>query len=184
VGLSVLALAIDLTARAAPSSLPLSGLVLRAHDGASIDLGSVVRQHRLTAVVFFSATCPCFAVHRARLAALLREFGARDVDFLIVDSERHSPGDVTPADLPESGLPILRDDGARLAHHLGAQYATETFVFDVTGALRYRGGFDSDRKYLETTPRTYLRDALVALLQDKAPPSASSKALGCSLRLR
>jgi hypothetical protein len=123
-------------------------------------------------------------VHRSRLAALVRELGARGVDFVVVDSERHAPGELTPALLPESGLPILRDDDARLARRLDAQYATETFVFDGTGVLRYRGGFDSDRKYLEPTPRTYLRDALVALLQNKAPPSASAKALGCALRLR
>jgi hypothetical protein len=162
----------------------LSDVVLRASDGGAVALAPVIRRHRLTAIVFFSSTCPCFAAHRARLAALAQEMSARDVQFLVVDAEEHAAGEALPATLPESGLPILRDADARLAHALGARYATETFVFDGAGVLRYRGGIDDDRKYLHAAPRSYLRDALTALLRQNAPPFASSKALGCALRTK
>lgn len=175
--------ALDVGASAAPSSPSLSDVVLQTTEGRTLALGSSVRAQRLTAVVFFSAACPCFTAHRARLAALARELEGRGVRFVVVDSERHAPGEPL-VEAAEAGLPIWRDDGARLARRLDARYATETFVFDATGALRYRGGIDSDRKALTATPRAYLRAALARLLQASAPPFSSAKALGCALRLR
>ena len=179
----MLALVIEAGGDAQAGSPSLVDIVLRAGDGSAVALASVVRAHRLTAVVFFSATCPCFAAHRPRLAELARDLEPRGVHFVVVDSERHAAGE-RPVATGESGLPILRDDGALLARRLDARYATEAFVFDTTAALRYRGGFDSDRKYLSAGARMDLRDALVGLLRGTAPPFTSAKALGCVLRLR
>jgi hypothetical protein len=183
-GGTVLALAIDVAASASPVPPSLSDIVLRANDGRAMALASVVREHRLTVVVFFSASCPCFAAHRPRLAALAREFDGQRVRFVIVDAERHAPGEVAPAVFAEAGLPILQDAGAHLARRLDAHYATETFIFDAAGALRYRGGIDGDRTYLSPAPQAHLREALTSLLQSKAPPITYAKVLGCVLRLR
>jgi hypothetical protein len=175
---------LGLVANVSAAAPPLSDIVLHAPDGGAVPVAPTLRRHRLTAIVFFSSTCPCFAAHRARLAELAHEMSARDVQFLVVDSEQHAPGEQIPATLPEAGLPILRDEGARLARELGAQYATQTFVFDAAGTLRYRGGIDDDRKYLSATSRAHLRETLLSLLQRNEPPFASSKALGCSLRIK
>jgi hypothetical protein len=178
------ALAIDLAARAAPISPGLSDIVLRMNDGRTLALASVVREHRLTVVLFFSASCPCFAAHQPRLAALARDFDAQRVRFVVVDSERHVPGEAAPAVLAEAGLPLWKDEDARLAHRLGAHYATETFVFDTPGGLRYHGGIDGDRRSLSPAPKAHLREALTSLLLASAPPLTSAKTLGCALRLR
>jgi hypothetical protein len=170
-------------AAAAPAAPDLSDIVLTRKRAATLDLQAVVRAHRFTAVVFFSASCPCFAAHRARLVALAREMEPRGVDIAIVDSERRPQGASPPGEVPETDLPILRDDQGRLARRLDAQYATETFVFDSTGALRYRGGIDDDRKHLSQTPKALLREALLTLLSGKAPAFTTAKALGCALRL-
>jgi hypothetical protein len=182
-GATALILAVALVASASPGSPSLSDIVLRAADGRAAALASVIREQRLTVVVFFSASCPCFAAHRARLAALARDFDAQRVRVVVVDSERRASGEVSPAALAEAGLPIWRDDGARLARRLEARYATETFVFDATGALRYRGGIDGDRRYLTPAPKAFLREALTALLQANGPSFTEAKALGCALRL-
>jgi hypothetical protein len=142
-----------------------------------------IRSHKLTVITFFAASCPCFAAHAERLRALVQELGPRGVEVLVVDSERHRPTEVVPAIVPGTSLPVLRDDGATLAHRLGAKFATESFVFDQTGALRYHGGIDSDRKYLSDHPRQSLREALLGLLAGSAPDYVSSKSLGCALRL-
>ena len=101
----------------------------------------------------------------------------------MVDSERHPQG--TPA-LPTEiapGLPLLRDESGELARRLGALYATESYVLDPTGRVRYQGGVDSDRKYLRPDAQPYLRQALLKLLSSDAPAFATGKALGCALRL-
>jgi len=105
------------------------------------------------------------------------------VALVVVDSERHTAGEARPEKVPGTELPVLRDEGGRLARRLGAQYATESFVFDGNGQLRYRGGIDDQRKYLGPNPRPHLRDALLHLLDNSAPAYASAKALGCALRL-
>ncbi len=81
------------------------------------------------------------------------------------------------------GLPIFRDEGGTLARRLGASYATESYIVDATGHVRYRGGIDSDRKYLRPDTQPYLRQALLKLLAGQGPAFATTKALGCALRL-
>ena len=172
------------SASAAQATTPdISDVVLRDDQRDVVNLQSLVRQHRLTAVVFYSSTCPCFAAHRARLVDLVHEMEPRDVRFLFVDSERHSRGEPVSKFVAQTSLPILRDDNGRLARRLAAQFATETFVFDATGTVRYQGGIDDDRKYLSQSPRMHLRDALLSLLSGAAPQYPGAKALGCALRL-
>ncbi len=179
----VAALLVSALASAAPPAAPdLSDIVLEQGAGI-IKLRALVREHRFTAIVFFSATCPCFDAHRARLATLVHEMERKDVRFVIVDSERRPGGEAAVRSVPATDLPVLDDPGGKLARRLDAAYATETFVFDASGSLRYRGGIDDDRKTLSKTPRAHLRDALLGLLAGTAPAYATSKTLGCVLRL-
>lgn len=145
-------------------------------------LDAFIAAHRLTVVVFYAAGCPCFAVHVPRLLELERTYRGDDVGFVVVDSERHAP--------PEPGAPVLggglrglRDPSGALARRLDAKFATETFVFDSSQRLRYRGGIDGDREYLSPKPKAHLQEALRSLLTGAAPASATSKALGCALKL-
>jgi hypothetical protein len=103
---------------------------------------------------------------------------------VFVDSERHPPGEAPLDFLAEASQPIFRDPDGRLARRLDAPSATETFVFDAAGTLRYRGGLDDDRTYLRPAPRNFLRDELLSLLDGTAPLFVAAKTLGCALRLR
>jgi hypothetical protein len=179
-----LVVALAVPSAAAPPAPDLSRVTLRREQRDSLDLQPFIRAHRLTAIIFYSATCPCFTAHLGRIAALVRELGPRDVQFIIVDPERRRPPEVPASTLPEVGLPVFRDDEGRLARLLDAQFATQTFVFDAKGALRYRGGIDGDRKELSESPQQFLRDALLRLLSGDAPELATAKALGCILRSR
>ena len=175
---------VAMTAAAAQPQAPgLGDLTLAGAGGTVVRLQELVAARRLTVVVFYSATCPCFAVHRERLDQLAREMAPRGVALVVVDSERHAAGEARPEMVPGTQLPVLRDEGGRLARRLGAQYATESFVFDGNGQLRYRGGIDDQRKYLGSNPKLHLRDALLRLLGNDAPAYATAKALGCALRL-
>ena len=182
--LAATAVSVSLSARATEPQAPALGdITLRSGGGEASNLQKVVSAHRLTVVVFFSATCPCFAVHSQRLRELAQELSPKGVQFVVVDSERHPAGDTTATTVPGTELPIWRDDGGHLARRLGAQYATESFVFDGGGQLRYRGGIDDQRKYLGPNPKAHLREALAHLLDNDAPAFATAKALGCALRL-
>ncbi len=157
--------------------------VLKDARGTSVPLAQLLSEHRFTVVVFYSAACPCFAAHVERLRRLAEEFAPQGVGFVVVDSERHTAREPSTPALVAPALPLFRDEDGRFARQLGALYATESFVVDAHGGVRYRGGIDSDRKYLRADTQPYLRQALVGLVSGKVPVFASSKALGCALKL-
>jgi len=162
---------------------PFAEVVLLDARGRAVALDPVLAGHRFTTIVFYSATCPCFAAHIARLRELVREFSAVGVAVIVVDSERRAAGPGGMADAVTGGLAVLRDVGGQLARRLGARFATESFVFDSKRQLRYRGGIDGDRAYLRPTTEAHLRNAVRSLITGSAPTLVTAKALGCALRL-
>ena len=169
--------------RAGSGPPDVGNATVRDARGQVTSLTALARSHKLTVVIFYAAGCPCFAAHVDRLRQLERELGPQDVAFVVVDSERHGPGDASPPEEIAPGLPLLRDESGDLARRLGARYATESYVLDPMGRVRYQGGVDSDRKYLRPDAHPFLREALLKLLSGSAPAFATSKALGCALRL-
>jgi len=80
---------------------------------------------------------------------------------------------------------VLLDPHGALGRLYGAKTTPHMFVIDSNGALRYMGGMDS----LATTdagdiPKAepYLKEAMVAVEQGKAPPHALTKPYGCSIK--
>jgi peroxiredoxin len=160
-------------------------VALPGTDGVAHELGRGASGAALTVLVFFAQHCPCQAAHDARLLEVARGYHDRGVDVFAVDPE---PGATPERDATEAlrrgyPFPILVDHGGALARRLGAEYATETFVVDRQGVVRFHGGIDSDRSALHDDARPYLRDALDDLLLGHAPRLAEAKAFGCALQL-
>jgi peroxiredoxin len=139
---------------------------------------------RLTVLFFFANHCPCQAAHDARLRDTYASYHPRGVEILAVDSEVGATAerDAAEAVKRQYPFPILIDHGGALARRLGAEYATEAFVLDRDGAVRYHGGIDSDKRTLHDDATPYLREALEDLLADRQPRHPESKALGCALQ--
>lgn len=163
---------------------PVPRLVLSGTDGRPHDLSDEARSARFT-VLFFSAWgCPCQSVHDARIRELSARYRSRGIHVFAIDSELGGSiaRDTVEAERRGYAFPVLVDPGGVLARALGAEYATESFVLDATGAVRYHGGLDSDRKQLHDDARPFLQDALDDLLAGKPLRTAESKALGCALQ--
>jgi peroxiredoxin len=170
------------------SSAPRTGVrvpkvALTASDGADHELlpkdGA-----RLTVLVFSAWHCPCQAAHDVRLNDLFARYHARGVDLYVVDSEVSSSAteDAEQAKKRGYAFPVLLDSGAGLARSLHAEYATESFVLDREGTVRYHGGFDSDRTTLHGDAVPHLENALDDLLGERPLRQAETKALGCALQ--
>jgi peroxiredoxin len=157
---------------------------LRASDGSVHSLPPGAEGAPLTVLVFSAWHCPCQAAHDARLVDLFGRYHARGVDFYAVDSEVGGSlaDDAAQAKAHGYAFPVLRDEGARVARALRADFATESFVIDRQGVVRYHGGLDSDRKDLHDDAVPLLENALDDLLQGRAPRAAETKALGCALQ--
>ncbi len=151
-------------------------------DGSRRALVEITQRAPYTVIVFVSATCPCMASHRDRLEDLVAAYGKRGVQFIAVESDVDATQASVAAEAREYSMPVLRDEGARLAIALEAESATHTVIFDREGRVRYRGGIDSDRvtQHADATP--YVREALDDLLAGTAVRRPEAKALGCMLR--
>jgi peroxiredoxin len=162
----------------------LTSFELPATDGRVRALPPGADGAPLTVLVFSAWHCPCQGAHDARLADLFTRYHTRGVDFYAVDSEASGSleDDAAKARAHGYAFPVLRDEGARLARALRAEYATESFVVDRQGVVRYHGGFDSDRKTLHDDAVPLLQNALDDLLRGRAPRAAETKALGCALQ--
>jgi peroxiredoxin len=156
---------------------------LQGTDGATHALAPA-GDARLAVLVFFAAHCPCQAAHDARLRDLFGTYHPRGVDFFAVDSEVSATPERDQAEASRRGysFPILLDRGGALARQLDAEYATEVFVVDRAGAVRYHGGIDSDKRNLHDDATPFLRDALDDLLEGRPMRRTESKALGCALQ--
>jgi hypothetical protein len=138
----------------------------------------------LTVLVFFSPNCAYQTAHDERLRLLHDQYRPRGVAFFSVDSETSGSlaRDEQEARARRYPFPILRDEGARLARAVGAQYATYSVILDRDGRVLYSGAIDGDRVTLRDATPWYLRDALEDLLAGRALRVTHSEAPGCALQ--
>jgi peroxiredoxin len=141
-----------------------------------------------TVVVFTCNHCPYALAWQGRIADAARDYAGRGVRFLAInpnDAERY-PRDsyeamqerVRAEDWP---LPYLRDETQEVARDYGAQVTPDVFVLDTDGTLRYRGAPDSD--YGDPVQgAAWLRGALDAVLEGRAPDQAETEPVGCGIK--
>jgi hypothetical protein len=163
---------------ATPRTPPVS---LLGSDGRAYSL----RASPIVVLVFFSPSCAYQNAHDARLAALSAFYAHRGVSFFAVDSESTgSPAqDQAEAARRHYPFPILRDEGARVARALHAEYATASVVARGDGHVFYTGAIDSDGIYLHDDAHLYLRAAIEAALAGHEPEVTHTEAPGCALTL-
>jgi len=81
------------------------------------------------------------------------------------------------------GFPFdyLFDEDQSIARALGAERTPEVFLFDEERRLRYHGAIDDSRDENAVT-RSYLREAIDALLAGGEPPVAETESVGCTVK--
>ena len=124
-----------------------------------------------------------FNAYDARLAALAKEYEAKGITFLGVDSDPADAAD--PKKLGEAitkaglAFPVSIDKDGMLAEKFGAQTTSQSFVIDAKGMLRYSGAIDDDPKSEKADKATpHVKRALEALLAGKDVPAATTPPAG------
>jgi peroxiredoxin len=138
-------------------------------------------------VVFTCNHCPYALAWHERIADAARDYADR-VRFLAINSNDAAryPRDsyeamqkrVREEDWP---LPYLHDESQEVAREWGAKVTPDVFVIDSEGAVRYRGAPDAD--YGDPAQKAeWLRAALDAVLEARAPDPAETEPVGCSIK--
>jgi hypothetical protein len=122
-------------------------------------ISAALQDAKVLVVAFSGSDCPVSRLYRPRLDKLSKDYSPRSVRILTVSSD-------------DRGFVAI----------FNPERTTETFALDAKGVLRYRGAVDDQYGvgYAKESPsRTYLVDAIEALLAGKMPPVAATEAPGC-----
>ncbi len=172
-------------------AIPLADVTMKNVDGRELSISSV-KGPKGVLVIFSCNHCPYVKAWDARLAALGNDATGRGVGVIAIN-----PND--PAAYAEDGFeqmkakaaarayafPYVVDAGAsQLARAFGATHTPEAFLFDAKGVLVYHGAIDDNVEDAAKVTRHYLRDAVDAVVAGRAPATAESKAIGCSVKLK
>ncbi len=134
--------------------------------------------------------CPYVIAWEPRMNAIQRDYAERGVRLVAVssnDAERY------PADSFEEmkkrgaerefAFDYLYDEEQTLARTLGSERTPEVFLFDGDRRLVYHGAIDDNREEASVS-RHWLREALDAVLEGRAPAVAETPPVGCSVKYR
>jgi peroxiredoxin len=141
-----------------------------------------------TVVVFTCNHCPYALAWHDRIAQVARDYAARGVRVLAInsnDADRY-PRDsldamrerVSREDWP---MPYLHDATQEVAREYGAKVTPDVFLLDAESRLRYRGAPDAD--YDKPQERAeWLREALDEILAGAIVSRPETKPVGCSIK--
>lgn len=149
----------------------LAGRTRRLEDG----------RGKIVVLNFWSADCPWTERSDPAVLQAVRETGDGVWYWLIAANAGEERAQIEAA-ARERGLPVvLLDPDQRVADQYGAQTTPHVFVVDREGILRYAGAPD-DASFRQWEPtRSYLREALSALLAGHTPEVEETPGRGCAL---
>lgn len=181
-----------------PIGTPAPDFLLPSTDGTAVDLISQ-RGERGTVVLFICNHCP-YVIHIAgALAATAREYMAKGIGFVAINSNDTSA-------FPEDGMeymirekqdrsypfPYLLDESQKVARSYDAACTPDIYLFDCDSRLVYRGQFDDSRPG-RISPGNYdatsaqptgsdLRTAMDCLLEGVPVPKDQKPSIGCNIK--
>lgn len=172
---------------AAAQSLPSAAeQQLPNATGSAASISSLAGE-QATAVIFWSNQCPWTAKYENRVMDLARTYEGQGVQIILVNSNSASdfPSESLEASREQAGnlsVPYLKDRGGQLAEAFGATRTPHVFVYDGQGQLAYTGAIDDSPGDPSAVEKPYLDNALQALANGNTPPTAKTKAFGCTLK--
>jgi hypothetical protein len=138
---------------------------------------------RPTLVLLAHPQCSCTRATLGELAEALARAGSLPKTYVVFLKPSSMPDGWEKTDLwrKAASLPnttVMRDDDGREAERFGAATSGQTMLFDANGRLLFSGGITGARGHAGDNAG---RASLVALLNRRPNPHASTNVFGCSL---
>ena len=155
-----------------------------ASDGKAVALKDLLAKSKAVAVVFVATKCPVSNAYNTRMAALGREYAAKGIPLVGINSNKTEPATEVKEHAEKHGFtfPVLKDEGNKIADAYGATHTPEVFVLDPKGNLLYHGRIDENQDDPKGVRSPDLRNALDAVLSGRPVPAAETKAFGCTIK--
>lgn len=164
---------------------------LPASDNSVHHLARYLERYQAVGVVFMCNHCPYVRLYLDRLKQIQADFQDRGFTLIGINANDASkyPDDSfdnmkTFAIDHQLNFPYLWDATQDVAQSFGAQRTPEVFLLDRTGVLRYSGSIDDNANEPATVKHSYLREAIAQVLDGQTLTTASTQAIGCTVKWR
>jgi peroxiredoxin len=147
-------------------------------EAALVSLDSL--KEKKTVVLFFmSEGCGTTWRYEKRVGKFLKEYGDKNVVMMGVRCSAIDTleGIKKYAEARHFDMPVLNDERGELTKFFKVRNTPSFIVIDKKGVLRYKGGYDDNAEEANVT-RTYLVDAVNAVLEGKEVKTKETRALG------
>ena len=155
-----------------------------AADGKPVALKDLLAKNKAVAVIFVATKCPVSNAYNERMAALGKEYAARGIGLVGINSNKTEPAAEVAGHAKSHGFtfPVLKDDGNKVADLYGATKTPEVYLIDPAGKLIYQGRIDENQDDPKNVKSPDLRNALDSVLAGKPVVTAQTKAFGCTIK--
>ena len=155
-----------------------------AADGKAVAMKELLAKNKAVAVIFVATKCPVSNAYNDRMAALGKEYAAKGVAVVGINSNKTEPAAEVASHAKEHGFtfPVVKDPENKVADAYGASHTPEVFVISPKGSLVYHGRIDDSQDDPKNVRSPDLRNALDAILAGRPVPAAETKAFGCSIK--
>lgn len=142
-------------------------------------------------IVFTCNHCPFAVQYEDRVNELAKKYKPRGYELLAIN-----PNDpaVQPADSYELMIeraqekefvfPYLFDEGQKVFPQFGATRTPHVFLLDKDRIVRYIGAIDDNAEDATLVSQKFLENAIASLDAGKNPEPATTKAIGCSIKVK
>lgn len=186
--------ATDLPDLAIGTTAPAVDVKLKDVVGGERSLKDIAGENGLL-VIFSCNTCPFVLGSEGsegwqdRYGALAQGCAAKKIGFTLVnsnDAKRDAGDSYTDMQLQYKkhnyGGSYLLDQGHALADAFGARTTPHVFLFDKDMKLVYKGAIDDNVESAKDVKEPWLRNAIAAVAEGRAPEPATTRNIGCSIK--
>jgi thioredoxin-related protein len=168
--------------------LPGREIVMKNTNGNDVSLVKALNANGLL-VVFSCNTCPFVLKNQEVTNEVIRHALDNKVGIVLVNSNEAKRNDEDSykamkayAKNQQFSIPYLIDEGSKLADLFGANHTPETFLFNKSGVLVYRGAMNDNPTNPQNARQKYLVSAIDAMIDGKKIEPATTKSIGCSIK--
>jgi thiol-disulfide isomerase/thioredoxin len=165
---------------------PISGLPA-VHNGEQTSISLSDIKDNLVVVVFLANHCPVVKAYEDRLIEFTKDYKDKGVRVLGVAVSLQDGDDLAgikryTAD-KKSNYVYAYDETQAVGRAYGATNTPQFFVLDKDRKIRYMGRMDDSQEESKVS-KTYLRDAVDALLKGETPAVEETNHPGCTISYR
>jgi peroxiredoxin len=142
-------------------------------------------------IIFSCNHCPFVIKYEDRMIELHKEFAPKGYPVIAINPNdpEIQPGDsfekmVERAKEKNFPFAYLFDEGQKVFPQYGATRTPHVYLLDKDRKVRYMGAIDDNVESATAVKNQYLANAIIALENGENPDPATTKAIGCSIKVK